>query len=148
MSVKSIQEQIESLEAQVAAITTERDALSEGLDKAKAELQTKVEELASVRDDRDASKNEFAAKLAANDEALQKLQTELAEKAQALDEANDKLKLSAFGDVGDGAPPVADGGQGGDQDENPVEKVKTLTGRERIAYYREHQAEIDARWME
>ena len=120
----------------------ERDALAEGLDKAKAKIDEAnalaATQIAAIQSELDGAKIQRDTAIAAEAKIAGKLAAVRAE----LDAAKAKLALADFGDVVPGQKPVKDAAAGEALD--VVALVDGATGAEKMRLYRQHKAAYDA----
>lgn len=138
MSVRQELEQFKAEAAKVAPLDAEVKRLTLALDEQKAKHTEAVASIEAVKADAQKDKDALEAKAT-------ELAGQLAEKSAALEAAQKKLALEPFA-AGEGAKETP--GEGGEAKvEKPVDHravVESLSGAERLKYYREHKAEIDA----
>lgn len=120
----------------------ERDALADGLDKAKAQIAEAnalvATQVATITSELEGVKVQRDTAIAEAKQASEALSVARAE----LDAAKAKLEMAAFKDVGAGQPPVKDAAAGEALD--VVALVDGAEGAEKMRLYRQHKAAYDA----
>jgi len=137
VEIESLKASLQSKDEEIAAMSLASDELAEKVSLVEAEMA----EAAEVHKEATEQMQEI---FEAKDEEISELTDKQDELQASLEQAHQNLELGPHAEVIEGADPVSEEGGEGADPVNHLEKVAGLSGAEKIAYYNEHKAEIDA----